>query len=290
MRHKLLIGIVALLAAILLSSAFTLHAEFAGNSSEFHFYILILGIIEDPDPIPTISWEQARDGATDPLLDVDGGLRNDGRPDEAFDPETGWPVVTWARSAGSGYDIAFSSWTGEHWSEIEFLASSAHDEMDPRAHIDAFRKTFIIWWIAGSPDKVFLTSRAGGVIHWKDQTLIANDARRPSVVTHDDWIVVAFERDLAAGGQEVVVAFIAEDGSIATEILAATSRSERLDAVVHSSGRLLWVDWKHSDVEFAYSIMEDAGWSAPVTVPWTDKSWIGEETVRRIIEVEVLSP
>jgi hypothetical protein len=291
MRHKLLIGTGALLVAMLLSGSLTiLHAESAGNCSEFNFYILILGIIEDPDPIPAITYEQIRDDFTDPLLDAVGGQRNDGRPDEAFDPETGSPVVTWASSSGGDYDIAFAGWTGENWSEIDLVASSSRDELDPRAHIDSFRKTYIIWWTAGSPDKVFLASRGGGAIDWKDQIEVASDARRPSVVTHDDQIVVAFERDLSGGGQEVIVAFLAEDGGVATERLASTMRSERLDAVVHSSGETLWVDWKNSDTEFAYSIRGEAGWSEPAVLTWTDRSWAGEEIMRRLIKVEVLSP
>jgi len=232
MRHKLLIGIGTLLAVTLLSSTLILHADYSGNISDCNFFILILGIIEDPDPIPTVTYEQMRDGSTDPLLDAGSAQRNDGRPDEAFDPETGWPVVTWASSAGGDYDIAFAGWTGESWSEIDLPASSVHDELDPRVYIDSFRKTYIIWWTAGSSEKVFLTFRTGGAIDWKDQVEVANDARRPSVVTHDGLIVVAFERDLAGGGQELIVAFLAEDGGIATERLATTTRSERLDAVV----------------------------------------------------------
>jgi hypothetical protein len=290
MRHKLLIGIGVLLVAMFLSGSFILHAESAGNSSEFNFFILILGIIEDPDPIPTITYEQMRDGSHRPLMDAGGGQRNDGRPDEAFDPETGWPVVAWASSSGSDYDIAFAGWTGENWSEIDLLASTPRDELDPRAYIDSFRKTYIIWWTAGSPNKVFLTSRAGGAIDWKDQVEVASNARRPSVVTHDDRIVVAFERDLAGGGQEVIVAFLAEDGGIATERLATTTRSDRLDAVVHSSGEILWVDWKNSETEFAYSIRGEAGWSDPAVLTWTDRSRTGEEIMRRLIKVEVLSP
>jgi hypothetical protein len=50
------------------------------------------------------------------------------------------------------------------------------------------------------------------------------------------------------------------------------------------------VDWKHSDSEFAYSILEGTDWSDPVTISWDDKSWVGEKMMRQVIKTEVLSP
>jgi hypothetical protein len=289
MKQRSLFGIGALLAALLLPGMLTLNVQASGNGSDFNIYILILGIIEDPDPIPAITFQQVTDDE-DPLLNAGGALRNDGRPDTAFDPESGLPVVTWAYGSGNDYDIALSAWNGDTWSNMEFLASSAQQELDPRVYIDSFRKTYVIWWSPGDEDKIFMTTRASGDIHWKGQTQVSNDGRRPSVVVHDDVVVIAFERDLAAGGQEVVVASIRDDGSITAESVATTSRTDRLDAVVHSFDGMLWVDWKHADAAFAYSVLEKTGWSDPRTLTWSDRSWIGEEAMRRVIKAEVLSP
>jgi len=188
------------------------------------------------------------------------------------------------------YDIAFSAWTGDSWSGTEYVTCSPQDELDPRIYIDSFQKTYIVWWTAGSPDKVFLTYRTGGALDWKNYVQVVSDARRPSVVTHNDRIMIAFERGLGGGGQEVMVARVEDNGSTVVESVASTPRSDRLDVVIHSSGGRFWVDWKHSDSEFAYSILEDSGWSDPVTLSWTDKSWVGESVIRQAIKTEVLSP
>ena len=72
--------------------------------------------------------------------------------------------------------------------------------------------------------------------------------------------------------------------------LATTERVDPLDVVVHESGGVFWADWKQSDELFAYSVRGAEGWSDPVTVPWTDHSWLGEEELRKIIRTEVLLP
>jgi hypothetical protein len=289
MKTKSLIATAALLAALLISGALIVNTEASGNDSGYNIYILILGIIEDPDPIPTITYK-TNDVDDDPLFDAGAGLRDDGRPATAYSIDSGWPQVTWATSGGDDYDIAFSGWNGTSWSGTEQVTTSPDNELDPRVHIDSFQKTYIVYWVAGSPDKVFLTTRTGGALSWKNQGQVANDARRPSVVTHDEQLLIAFERELADGGQEVMVARIEGEEDVTAESVASTPRSERLDAVIHSSGGLLWVDWKHSDSEFAYSILERTGWSDPVTISWNDKSWVGEETIRQVIKTEVLSP
>ena len=70
--------------------------------------MIILGVIEGPDPIPQVIWEPVRDIDPDLVLNADGALRGDGRPDVAMDPETGWPHVVWAYFTGPDFDIVHS--------------------------------------------------------------------------------------------------------------------------------------------------------------------------------------
>jgi hypothetical protein len=289
MRDIRLLLIGGLLAVLLLSSALPLRAEVSGDSSENSFYIIILGIIEDPDPIPTISWEPVLESGGE-VLNADGAQRNDGRPDVAYHPETGRPVVTWAYSAGSDHDVAVNEWTGDSWGENTYLTSSAHDELDPRAHVDAFGETYVVWWKSGSTEKIYLVSREAGADLWKNPERVINGGRRPSVVRYGDDIAIAYERDRAGGGQEIAIAYLDADGGVVEELVGETVRTDPLDAMVHYNGGLLWVDWKHSDDEFAYSVLEEAGWSDATTVAWTDHSWVGEEVMRRVIQSEVLFP
>jgi hypothetical protein len=291
MRIKRLLLVGGLLAVLLLSSALSLRADSSGDSTEPGFYIIILGIIEDPDPIPTITCEYVLDdeGGDDPL-NVDGSQKSGGRPDAAYDPATGSPVVTWASFSGGDSDVAVNVWSGESWGETAYLSSSVFDDLDPRAHIDALGETYIVWWKNGSTEKIYLVSRAAGAASWKNPRMMINGGRRPSVVRYGDKIAIAYERDRAGGGQEVAIAYFDADGGTFGEVVGETARMGPLDTVVHTSGQLLWVDWKHSEAEFAYSVLGEGGWSDAVAVAWTDHSLDGEQVVRRMIRGEVLSP
>lgn len=290
MRNKRTLLAGGLLAILLLSSAVALRAESSGDSTEPGFYIIILGIIEDPDPIPTITCEYVLNEDGDDSLSVNGSQRSGGRPDTAYDPETGSPVVTWTSNAGGDSDVAVNEWTGDSWSETTHVSSSVFDDLDPRAHIDLFGTTYIVWWKNGSTEKIYLVSRGAGAASWKNPEMMVNGGRRPSVVRHGDNIAIAYERDRAGGGQEVAIAYFDTDGGTFGEVVGETARTGPLDAVVHTSGQLLWVDWKHSEAEFAYSVLGEGGWSDAVAVAWTDHSLDGERVVRRMIQGEVLSP
>lgn len=290
MREKRLLQVGGLLAVLLLSSALPLRADGSGDSIEPGCYIIILGIIEDPDPIPTITYEYVLNGGGDYPAGVNGSQKSGGRPDAAYDPATGWPVVTWASNAGGDSEVAVNVWSGESWGETAYLSSSVFEDLDPRACIDAFGEVYVVWWKSGSTEKIYLVSRKNGAPSWKNPELMVNGGRRPSVVRYGDRIAIAYERDRAGGGQEVAIAYFDDDGGSFGEVVAETERTEPLDAVVHTSGQLLWVDWKHSETKFAYSVLGEGGWSDAVVVPWTDHSLGGEQAVRRMIREEVLSP
>jgi len=49
------------------------------------------------------------------------------------------------------------------------------------------------------------------------------------------------------------------------------------------STHTLWVDWKHSETEYAYSEQVDGEWMPPVFLPWTDDSWVRAEEARKAI-------
>ena len=291
MKQKQKLVLAVLIAVALLTAAPPPRAEFSADISDEVHFILILSIIEDPDPVPVDIgvWDPVRVEPSGDILNFQGNDRGDGPPDTAIDPQTNEPLVAWAYRSGADHDIAISEWAVDHWGETRFLTSDSTDQLDPRAHIDSAGRADVAWWTGGGAEKLFVSTRDPGSSEWGLPKLIAFPGRRPSVVRVAEGLLVAFERDRAAGGQEIVLAALLLDGSSTLQVVAETERVEPLDVKVHFSGGDLWVDWKHGEDQFAYSVDSDAGWTAPVMVPWDDKSWVGEEEVRKVIRSEIFA-
>lgn len=279
-----------LLAASLLLAVTPTPAEVRGGPAGDAVYVLILSITEGPDPV--ITWEPIGEweaGGGKPL-NPGGEARGDGRPDVAIDPTTGWPLVSWAYWAGTDFDIAFAEWQGEDWSEIEFITSSIENQLDPRSHIDNAGRVRSVWWEQVQAGKLYLAVREPGATLWTTPQLIQQSGRRPSVVPDGGDLLVAFEADGPRTTQKVGLLTLLAGGGTQETTLATTDRTDPLDVVIHEAGGVFWAEWKHSDELFAYSVRSAEGWSDPVTVPWTDHSWLGEEELRKIIRTEVLFP
>ena len=94
MKRCLRLACVAI--AVVCATVSSLHAEVAAQVDGPRVGILILGIIEDPDPIPQIIWTPYRD--VDPALQLngDGAERGDGLPSIDWLPSSNSPAVIWA--------------------------------------------------------------------------------------------------------------------------------------------------------------------------------------------------
>ena len=75
-----------------------------------------------------------------------------------------------------------------------------------------------------------------------------------------------------------------------TETVGSVSQTDALNVVLHADQGKLWMDWRHSDEEFAYSEFDDDAWSSTVAIPWTDDSWLKLEEVRLCIRSVVFAP
>jgi hypothetical protein len=125
---------------------------------------------------------------------------------------------------------------------------------------------------------------------WDNPELITGQSgMRPSVVTWGGTILVASEVDVGEGGREIVLSTRLEPGDFNSESVNFSSEDQPLDVVLHTAQGRLWMDWRHSGTEFAYSEYVGNAWTAPATVPWTDDSWLMLEQVRLIIRGIVLS-
>ena len=272
-RYKLLT------IATLLSASVTgfLLAE-SGPSS------LVVGITEGPDPIPRVIWEP--NGRIYPGAILGEG-RSDGRPDVSLDP-AGNPVVAWSYKDGEDTDVALLRWLGEGWSPVDFVTSGSAVELDPRAFVSFGGIQHVVWWLDSPSERVFYVQgqppRGFGY-----PELVGREGRRPSVAVLGAAVLVAYERSSAGGSQEIVLASRDALGGFTVQTLFEVEREEPLDVVLHAAGDQLWMDWKSSESEMAFSERVDGVWSTPILVPWADTSWAGSEELRSAIRKLVLA-
>lgn len=289
-RSQTSFRIPALLAAVALSCLpVALHADVTTDSGEQ--YTLVLGITEDPDPITAVGWDQVDSEIDGEVLNAEGEDRGDGPPAVDFVPSTRYPVVVWSYNQGVDFDLAISAWDGEVWTPIDFLAQSLSDELDPRLHLADDGSARVTWWQPGYPDRIGLVERPADSEAWSAPQLLSIEGRRPSVLATDEGaVILAFERDLPGGGQQIVVQVRPETGPPIEQVLLSTPRSQPLDIELHEANGQVWVDWKHIAGMFAYSEFVDGVWTPALGIPWTDPSWLGAETVRKEIQLEVVEP
>lgn len=243
--------------------------------------VIILGIIEGPDPIPQVLWQPVREVDPALVLNEEGADRGDGRPDIAYHPVTGLPIVVWAYNNGTDHDIALAEWLGSAWSPVEFLTTSIEDERHPRVFVEPDGTVQVVWWVSGN-GRVLRVERE--TTRWSSpETVVPGGAARPSVVAWKGALGVAYERPAAGGsGREVVLAWRSAPGSWTSELLAATPREDGLDPVLHVEANTLWIDWKHAADALAWSRREGSVWSALGMVPWDASTWVGEDAAREL--------
>jgi len=188
--------------------------------------------------------------------------------DVVYDPQKGWPLVVCSRSAGNDRDIAFDEWRNDSWlSEPVFLTSSTLDELDPRVYVDASGDVYVVWWENAEPQSVLMIRRPARSQQWERPLLITQSGRRPSVATWDGVVGVAFERDASAAGQELVVATQGAAG-FSLEVVAATTRTEPLNAGLHAAGGRVWVEWDRLDGERVASELRGGKWTSARPGSW----------------------
>ncbi|MCP3981303.1 MAG: hypothetical protein GY716_18535 [bacterium] len=257
---------------------------------------IIMAIGDHPDPVGLNAWKLFRPAGAQLALNPGGFERGDGTPDLVTHVDTGRPFVVWAYNWGTEHDVAFSEWTGSEWSFPRFLTETAEDEMDPRIALDPGDQAHVAWWIQNaqnSDSTVFVSMRQTDDSDWSPPipvTLPGEDGRRPSIAVHDGHVLVAYERDsfLPELEQEVIVARWTGDGNWDVTVIAGTTRTERLDPILHSRGPNLWLDWKHENGEFGRAVAEGMDWGEWSVEAWHDPSWVGVEDQRKKIQAEVV--
>jgi hypothetical protein len=277
----------SLALAILVAATGASRAEVSAEPTATEVRVVVLGIIEGPDPIPQGIWEPVRD--VDPVLflNPEGDGRGDGRPSVAMDPVTKWPHVVWAYNNGVDHDIAYSRWDGDGWLETKFLTSSAADEIDPRIHVDG-DATYVVWWEKDARAIRFVKRPRLGAWGVSEQ-VNEQPEMRPSVATWGGTVRVAAETEGGHGGKNIILSTRHGPSDFDAEIVAANPDDLALDVVLHVERDVLWMDWTRSGTEFAYSEFAGDAWTPVATLPWTDHSWTALEEARLRVRSLVLS-
>jgi hypothetical protein len=127
-----------------------------------------------------------------PLGDANGDLW----PTIAETPrEPHQPWVVWSRFNGYEYHLAWSAWTPEGWSAIQWVRRgwATGDDLDPDAAFNRTGQLFVVWWRAAEGNarvymSTFLTRR------WSRPMLISDprvDSRYPTITRARDgalWV------------------------------------------------------------------------------------------------------
>jgi len=280
---------VSLVMVVLAATTGALRAEVSAAPNATEVCVVVLGIIEGPDPIPQGIWEPIRDVDPALFLNPEGAGREDGRPDIAMDPVTRWPHVVWAYNNGTDHDIAYSRWDGDGWLQTEFLTSNAADEIDPRIHVDG-DAVYVVWWEKDAQSVWFVKRPRLGAWEVPEQVSERREMR-PSVATWGGTVLVVAESEDGQGGRDIVLSTRLGQGDFEAEVVGATPENLALDVVLHVEREKMWMDWKRSGTEFAYSEFTGAAWAPAATLPWTDHSWIAVEEARlRIRSLILTSP
>ena len=246
------------------------------------------GMTDGADPIPNLRWDQHREISRDRVLNSDGALRNDGRPDVAFTPFDFQPVVVWAWNHQTDHDIAFAEWTGEEWTEATFITNDADlDQVDPRVFVDRSRGVHVVWAVSGDDPHIMYARRGNGG-EWRTPVRVSVPGEivsRPSVATIGTVLAVAYEQVWSHAGtprRSIVVRHLnasQDDGqeSFDFDTVFHVPLQTDADPILHVRGGRLWIDWKHTDGFFAWSSYDNRQWSQVRLYPWLDPSWVGAE-------------
>jgi hypothetical protein len=243
-------------------------------------HVLVLNMIEGPDPIPQVLWlPSSLFGLIDPQAD-------DARPDVSYGVNA--VTVVWSKLKSGSFDVALSRWNGSQWEPVQYLTNTAGNDLDARVSVDG-SVTRVVWWVGGTEAVQLLTSQGSGWGAAEFVTAPGATGRRPSVALWAGAELVSYERDPTGSGQQIVLAQRDPGGVFSEQVLFNVTRTKPLDAKLHSEQGHLWIDWKHSDSQFAYSERIAGTWTAPETVAWNDASWNGEERARAFIRGQVLA-
>lgn len=211
---------------------------------------LILGITEDPSPIPPTVWRKYfPEGVGRIALNPSGESNGDSTPSILVDPATGLVLVAWARNSATGFDVVFSRFAGGAWTDPQVLAGGPADELDPALVLGPDGSIHVLYWVDDGATRTVMHRQAPSDLSaWSPAEPVSQSgesACRPSGVFHDGVLRVAYEVHTFGFGQTprtVVLARSTASGFV-PEVVAVTGNPGDVRPEVHSHAARLWVDW-----------------------------------------------
>ena len=208
----------------------------------------IVGIGDDPDPIPRV-WHQ--NGGFVPgraVLNAEGDLNGDGLPSMINDPASGFMAVAWPRNSATGFDIVISRFENGAWSVPAVVVDSTVNALDPQLALDGAGNVHLFYWEDGATPQVFHKQAPLDLSAWSVPQLVSQPGQaacRPAGTVFQGVMRVAYEvHDFGYGNtpRQVVLAKL-QGGAFITEVVAITSNIGNVRPEVHAHAGRLWVDW-----------------------------------------------
>lgn len=142
------------------------------------------------------------------VLNPNGDLRGDGRPDIAVNPATNLPTAVWAKRFGRDFEIVSSTFDGVSWSApITVRVNSAVDDLDPKIVFRRDGYAIVTWWQRSTNPVVRMALLIPEGV-WYDGGVISAPgvgARLPSVRQEGMMTIVAYRTARDIG----IVTFVA---------------------------------------------------------------------------------
>ena len=212
------------------------------------------------------------------LLNPDGDVRGDGRPEMTALPATGNPQVVWAARAGDGFDIVHSEWGGRAWTTPEIVAGGAADQRGPAIAARDDGALAVTWWEDdGVFRQVFVRRRDAQGTWLPAEPVSAADrtARWPAVAFDGGDLWVGWEREAGPGAREIVVALESQGWNpvmIGETSHVAPDGSLDAQLVLHARNGRVWADWLLAADRIATSRLDPqtGQWGAVEEIPCDD--------------------
>jgi hypothetical protein len=262
-------------AALLLFLAMPAMAEVgvAFNSVEGSAGALyeLVGIIEDADPVG-IHWRPyTLPGGNYAVLNSDGEANGDGRPSSTFNRFSQLPIVAWAKSTATGYDVVISHFANGAWSNPLVLCTDATTTMDAEPYLTvnpADGSVHVVYWMDESSPRIMHRQAPADLSSWSaaDQvSSVGEIALRPAAAFHQGLLRVVYESHAGqiGGTPRYITLATVDGGGYGYEVLATSNHDEPNRPRVHSARGNLWVEWIDAEGEMTWM-------SRVLPDPWSD--------------------
>jgi hypothetical protein len=257
----------------------------------------LITIIEDGDPVG-IHWRPySLVSPNRVLLNTDGETNGDGRPSSLYNSFSELPMVAWAKSTASGFDVVISYFASGVWSNPVVLCEDATTTLDAEPFLvmnPADGSVHLLYWMDESSPKVMHRQAPADLSAWSDPVQVSatgDIALRPAGAFHQAVLNVVYESHAGQlGGTPRFIMLATENGgSYSSEVLATTNHDEPNRPRVHSARTILWVEWIDAEGEMTWaSRVHPDPWSAIELEPFTSIEnrdfHVRREIQRRVLE------